>query len=981
MCVQLSVIRELETLSTKHGAIGQLARLNLFELFVERLEWPGAKCSAAKWYRRAIEEDPTAAAARYALGFFELLQHSYPRGMDLLSLYAAFARKGCYHSLMELRQRFPSRFLALRKDYRRHGGLLRREEKHDIFHMHRYDDFEGYFSHVLAEEDNEGFKLGEMLVSKNNDGLLHAAARYGCASAIDHLLSLGVDVNITNRAGETALFQACRAGSLEAVEHLLDNGANPAIAAANGETPLHWVFAFDDGDVERATHLLLLNGGEACLHATIAAGDSSAVEYLPLYGTPLHFAILARNETAARSLLSAGADPFIRCDHELVGGTSHCTPFKLAIRELLPSIIKIMIVSPTSGPRLGGYLASMKESILHFAIKSSSKAIRRVALGAKYVSVLIETIDLLQTIEGKERPLEFGMSLLHASIVYGLPVEVIEHLLETGCREDLELVSRPHRHTPLQVAMHLNREKTFLLLLKYGADTHRKLQFPEGVSYLHFCAHLGPRGVFYAKELIARGPIHHEGGEGPGSLSQFPPPFFALVMGNFDLATFLARGSGSTNVVQLNIDVFWLLYRFFPRLPVSRLRYLLEPPAGLEPRKLIGQPTLGRTCFHSIVNHHFRGELELITGFRYLLKQSELRGQRGLLNQPDAMGMPPLVTAITFGRLDIVGEMLAAGADPNLGAMTSVNWAYLFLKRLQKSPSQYYVPSGGLPLSRREARWLQDDFKSMILLLKQYGGQEMRMSNGMIDFPYWSYFSRYPKLVLCASRDEYRRGREYGKQLIAQHGVWKGLQEMWKHAAAERIRTSKKNTLGPLDLLASSVRSSWVRYQEDLAKRERFSTGDDVAAGASETHTPGARTGGIAVRIVPPSTLTPVSIRVSDYNFLPCVVLLEWSGVTGKLRTLVFFVTSNRDRGNRARTSGLASARPVPRKTPAVNPIFPHLRGPGTKQRPSPGANPTTCRPICSRCYIPLIPSTTAFSAPASRSDTAFRPGTASSTT
>jgi ankyrin repeat protein len=220
-------------------------------------------------------------------------------------------------------------------------------------------------------------------------------------------------------------------------------------------------------------------------------------------------------------------------------------------------------------------------------VESSSKTIRRVTLGAKYASILIETIELLRTVERKEKSREFGMSLLHACILYGIPAEAIDHLLKTGCKEDLELVSSLHGYTPLQVAMHLNRRNTFLLLLNYGADIHGRLRFPEGFSYLQFCAHLGPRATFFANELITRGAVLHkvydpDSLDDSKSLSRFAPHLFALMMGNFELATFLAKRNGSKHIVPLSVDILWLLFRFLPRLPVSRLRYLLEPPEGFE---------------------------------------------------------------------------------------------------------------------------------------------------------------------------------------------------------------------------------------------------------------------------------------------------------------------------------------------------------------------------------------------------------------
>ncbi|KAM6513840.1 hypothetical protein FALCPG4_015049 [Fusarium falciforme] len=860
MCLQRSIIRELETLSMKPGGTGAFACLRLFELYMERLEWPGAADSAAKWYLKAIEADPTARIACYASGVFELLQRPVPPEIDPAAILKSFARRGCYRSLMELRRRSPSDFPVTLQEYRRHGGVLRRDEKHENFYMTSFDDFKGYFDNLLVKEQNNSSKLSEMAVSKNDDLLLHAASRYGCTGAIDHLLSLGVDINSTNRDGETALFQACRAGSLEAVELLLGKGADPAIAASTGETPLHWVFAFHDGEIERATYLLLTKGGEPCLYSTVAAGRSSAVEYLTLSGTPLHYAVQAQNERAALALLSAGADPFIDYTHECEDDASSYTPFRLAVKELLADTIRVMMGSPISAPSCRCYFASKKESILHSAVVSSSKTIRRIALGANYVTVLIEMIDLLRTAEPKEKALESGMSLLHACIAHGIPAEAMEHFLKTGSKEDLELISNRHGHTPLQVAMHLNRGKTFLLLLNYGADIYRRLLFPEGFSYLQFCAHLGPRAVFFANELISRGAVLHKVYDpdmldDPKSLSRFAPPLFAIMMGNFELATFLTKLDGSKHIIPptatAGVDIFWLMFRFLPRLPVSRLRYLLEPPEGLEPVAVAGFSVFQRNCFHAISAHTILGDLELLVNFRYLLEQSKLQGHQDLLNQLDTIGFPPLLNAIMMGRLELVREMLSAGADPNLGAATGVNWAYTYLKRLQKAPSQAFAVFGGHTLTRREARWLQEDYKSIIVLLKQHGGQEVRTSNGMIQIPYgfaWGYLKNFQRTWV----NSYQISKEQGKEMAAQQGLWKSLQQIWKGDNMPRgITHGLGMSMDPLGQMKKSIQQSHRRYQDDLARRNRFSASDDEASRLSEASTLGSQLSGVSVQTCP----------------------------------------------------------------------------------------------------------------------------------
>jgi hypothetical protein len=60
--------------------------------------------------------------------------------------------------------------------------------------------------------------------------------------------------------------------------------------------------------------------------------------------------------------------------------------------------------------------------------------------------------------------------------------------------------------TALQLCIHLNRRQTFILLLNHGADIKRPLHHPHpGISYLQYCASVGPHGEYFARELIQRG--------------------------------------------------------------------------------------------------------------------------------------------------------------------------------------------------------------------------------------------------------------------------------------------------------------------------------------------------------------------------------------------------------------------------------------------------------------------------------------------
>jgi hypothetical protein len=262
----------------------------------------------------------------------------------------------------------------------------------------------------------------------------------------------------------------------------------------------------------------------------------------------------------------------------------------------------------------------------------------------------------------------------------------------------------------------------------------------------------------------------------------------------------------------------------------------------------------GKNCFHSLAAHPFQGQLELLANFRYLLQHSRLRGQQDLLNQLDVFELSPLAVAVCLGHVELVREMLDAGADPNLGHTTSVNWAYLFLKRLQKAPTQPFTPDGGASLSRREARWLQEDYKSIITLLKQYGGQEVRYSNGMIQLAQSQFYSAHLRAAKQNWDESYQLGKEHGRQVYLQQGFRELLRQMWKPELPGEIKNGQPGYKpGNLFSIAKqSIGNSHKRYQADRAARNRFSSYEGVSSSQlSDNSSIGGELGGLMVRTLP----------------------------------------------------------------------------------------------------------------------------------
>jgi ankyrin repeat protein len=466
------------------------------------------------------------------------------------------------------------------------------------------------------------------------------------------------------------------------------------------------------------------------LFSFVEPGSSSGAEALQLYGTPLHYAIRARNEVAVRALLHAGADPYFAYEREVISDSSTLTPFRLALLRFLPDTLRLMIGLTSFSQTLDRYLAHRKSPFLHFALdRFADLRLSHYALcGPNYLGSLVKIIDVLRDIEGQEDVLSlhltFGVPLLHASIIYGLPVKAIEHLLRTGCHEQMELPSDLHGHTPLQAAIYLNKRKTFLLLLKYGADIHRKLCVPLSFSYLQFISFLRGCDPYFAKELISRGAVPESMKDSAMRTSQFdladqPPAFLAILAGNFELATLFVRVEGSTEIMPS--ELFGRMLAGISHLPLSQLRFVFEPPQGFTPVSLFCESKLRRNCFHVLARARASSDLETLVNFRYLLQQSRTQNQHDLLNQLDKFSWTPLLIAVSNGRLGLVREMLLAGADPNIGMMVCTTVAKQALDLLRDAPTQGMIPVDGVRLTKKESRWLEEDFKSIIGLTLEFG--------------------------------------------------------------------------------------------------------------------------------------------------------------------------------------------------------------------------------------------------------------------
>jgi ankyrin repeat protein len=150
------------------------------------------------------------------------------------------------------------------------------------------------------------------------------AARQGDVAALKHFREAGMEVDVTDGEGMTALFRAAQAGQAEAVAYLASQGANVEATGASFDTPL--VAAARTGTLETVKALLNAKADPkvrtarhswTALTAATYRGDVGIVNLLaPLSGgsldEALQIASLQGKPAVVDALLRHGADVFSR---------------------------------------------------------------------------------------------------------------------------------------------------------------------------------------------------------------------------------------------------------------------------------------------------------------------------------------------------------------------------------------------------------------------------------------------------------------------------------------------------------------------------------------------------------------------------------------------------------------------------------------------------------------------------------------------
>ncbi|XP_053729090.1 ankyrin repeat and protein kinase domain-containing protein 1 isoform X1 [Synchiropus splendidus] len=312
----------------------------------------------------------------------------------------------------------------------------------------RYDDRDIFLS-FLSRKDFGRFrktvKRDDVLTEfSGGQSLLHFTVASGDEKSIEHVLSLGADVNSATARGYTPLIVAVLERLPEIVSLLLEYGADVSIGDEDQWTPLH--FAAQSGD-NRTVRLLLDKG------ATVDACEKGG-------WMPLHLACQNGHETVARLLLSRLSDQALEAREQ---GQLR-TPLHLASSFGHLDIVKLLL---SQGADPNAVDQTLSTALHHSADEGHNRIMRH----------LVKTGADVKSVNSK------GFSALHLAALRG-HTGICRHLLSNkACPESKTLQG----WTPLHLAAVKGHAATVAELVSQGACVNSGGD--NGWTSLHLACH------------------------------------------------------------------------------------------------------------------------------------------------------------------------------------------------------------------------------------------------------------------------------------------------------------------------------------------------------------------------------------------------------------------------------------------------------------------------------------------------------------
>ncbi|CUS10338.1 unnamed protein product [Tuber aestivum] len=664
-CVRASVIHALEAVASSNSVHAHRASFQLFHLFLNRYGEgiTGASEMTLVWLLRYMDSGGYDRLGHLVARIFDALGAQLDKEIPLQALLRQGALKGSHTAFEDLKKYYPDTYDETLALFRERGGAMGVSQRSALF---RRVDVRSLGGIADAIGNSPGVELCNIHVTEDQDTLLHCAARSGYLEVVQCLISMGIDVNVLNRLGETPLLAASRAGHYEISRCLIEAGARADKTSIFGEGPIHFLPFFDDQHIDSVSELMVRNGADVDEWAT---ENPRAAEHGFWGHSPLHYAVARNHIASIRALLRLGADPYAKDEGFRSAIRWACLLCRAEALEMMVAVSSRRLSSDDSEP------SPLAEAVLGPASRLDNIGEH----GRNYENAKIATLKVLD----KYKAIDYGnmygsasLTILHYTVLAGYPMVVNYLLTHTPSKQHLDVDLEGK--TPLTVAIRMGYRDVFEVLLRHGADIHLTPAATRGrASYLHVCAIAGHRDVFFPEQLLKHGALVDRMDE------RARTPFaLAVTDGNYPVADLLLQHGADRDYVW---EGYTLLARFLMiPLPLKSIKYMMTCKSNPErpPPSFICSPRLGGSVFHAIAADGTDAEKASVEAkgvFRYL---QELWPGEEHINACDRMGVSPLGISVARSKVDLINMMIAAGADPNLGplpplycALVNQKWA------------------------------------------------------------------------------------------------------------------------------------------------------------------------------------------------------------------------------------------------------------------------------------------------------------------
>ncbi len=496
------------------------------------------------------------------------------------------------------------------------------------------------------------------------ENLLNLAAEVGNPTLIHTLIS---NERWSEAELRSALLKACEYGNFVATE-LLSVHCPQLPFTSDKISPLHWLIMFDQDEARRLAVLLVLGSGGDIENANGICKDLVNVmpppgsdpiifpeHCLQLAGSPLHWAVGARNLALVTILVELGANAYQRWSPNRAPENDYpshqhpgFTPLELAVAWHMPEIVDAFWKRTPSSLRIDLLESS---DVPHYLGQLSLPFLRYIIHGANHVHAFNDTIHTLQAFAFDLcRRNKQGQSVLMAAL--GDPdqdIYMLQGILAASGSAE-RVTSDGKNAVTLVAATSLRRQNNpqrMELAMKMTTDINDTDD--SGWNALHYLS--VEDNATLCKMILRHGnlDINRQNAKGASAVH---------LAATFNAATVLVLllHSGA-DIETWDQDGYTPLALAILNRRRSAIRFLVEAGANTFLRNGEGASKIG--ALHIAVS----GPSSLDSIAAHLLETYPVFGSSSHLNLVDGFGWTPLHRAAYFGDYEGVAALLSYGAD------------------------------------------------------------------------------------------------------------------------------------------------------------------------------------------------------------------------------------------------------------------------------------------------------------------------------